>query len=133
MPSFGKWAAAVALAAMLWPGAVTAQSTQAADLYQEAHVRETSLRKQLDGAPPSNTAAIDLLRRLRTLTSTYEDLWRLFPTSGYSNNALWQGAMLAGDAFWQFGDPEDRTTSLRLFQTLTAKFADFPQLTLTFV
>ena len=122
MLSFGRWAAATALVAALLPGVGRTQSTQSADLYQQARAREAALRKQLDAAPSSSTAANDLLERLRILTGTYEDLWRLFPTSGYSDNALWQGALLAADAFWEFGDPADRATSLRLLQALTANF-----------
>ena len=61
-------------------------------------------------------------RPVRALAGAYEDMSRLFPASGYSDNALWQGALLAADAFWQFGDAVDRTTALRLFSSLTARF-----------
>ena len=46
---------------------------------------------------------------MRALAGAYEDMSRLFPASGYGDNALWQGAVLAADAFWQFGDAVDRT------------------------
>ena len=54
----------------------------------------------------SNPAARDAAgtqRRLRTLVGAYDDLARLFPASGLGDKALWQGGMLAADAFWQFG------------------------------
>ena len=54
--------------------------------------------------------------------TAYEDIARRFPRSGYSDNALWQAAVLAADAFWQFGDTRDRTTALRLFARLKAAF-----------
>ena len=66
------------------------------------------------------TAAI--LPRARALAGAYEDLSKLFPTSGVSDNALWQGARLAADVFWQFGDALDRSLALRLFNALTARF-----------
>jgi N-acetylmuramoyl-L-alanine amidase len=122
MRSFGRCVAAIAVIVMLLPTAPRAQSTQAAELYQQALARETTLRKQVDATSRSSPAAGDLLTRMRTLAGTYEDLWRLFPTSGYSDNALWQGAKLSADAFLQFGDPADRTTALRLFQALTRNF-----------
>jgi N-acetylmuramoyl-L-alanine amidase len=47
---------------------------------------------------------------------------RLFSSSGYGDNALWQGAVLAADAFWQFGEAADRAMALRLFSALTTRF-----------
>jgi N-acetylmuramoyl-L-alanine amidase len=63
-----------------------------------------------------------LLDRVRTLASAFEDLSRLFPTSGYSDDALWHGALLSADAFWEFGEARDRNTAIRLFNALTARF-----------
>ena len=63
-----------------------------------------------------------MLLKVRVLAGAYEDMSRLFPASGYGDNALWQGAVLAADAFWQFGDAIDRTTALRLFSALTTRF-----------
>src|SRR4030095_8124052 len=84
-------------------------------------------RKALDLAPqlrtqPPGAASADLLRRVRATVTNYEGIVRRFPHSGYSDNALWQGAMLAADAFWQFGDTRDRATALRLFDRLMSEF-----------
>src|SRR4051812_23022334 len=122
MPSFGRGAAAIALAALVLSAAPRAQSAQAADLFRQATVRETELRKEVEATPPTSPKAVDLLTRMRTLAHTYEDLWRLFPTSPYSDDALWHGAMLAADAFWQAGDAADRAASLKLFQALKTNF-----------
>ena len=51
-----------------------------------------------------------------------KNIVRRFPRSGYSDNALWQGAVLAADAFWQFGDTRDKATAVRLFDWLTAEY-----------
>jgi N-acetylmuramoyl-L-alanine amidase len=47
---------------------------------------------------------------------------RRFPRSGYSDNALWQAAVLSADAFWQFGDTKDRADALRLFDLLRSQY-----------
>jgi N-acetylmuramoyl-L-alanine amidase len=120
MRSFGRLAVAVALVAALLPAAPRAQSRQAADLYQQARTREAALRKELGSS--SAATSTDLITRMRTLARTYEDLWRLFPTSPYSDDALWYGAMLSGDVFWQSGDAADRTRALKMLQALTANF-----------
>ena len=84
--------------------------------YSEAMARETALRADLSNPAVRDAAATR--RRLRTLVGAYGDLARLFPASGIGDKALWQGGMLAADAFWQWGEPVDRATALRAFQTL---------------
>lgn len=108
-------AAALLLALTVSGTAAHAQSAQAKSLYTQALEREAALRKEFESA--------DSLTRIRTLVGTYEDLARLFPTGGYSDNALWQGAMLSADAFRRFGDLADRGTALQLFEALTTRFA----------
>ncbi len=118
-------AAAVLLGAQAPGAGVSAQGADA--LYNEELAREAELRRELDLAPqrraqPPGAATAALLRRVRTTVSNYESLVRRFPRSGYSDNALWQGATLAADAFWQFGDIRDRATALRLFERLNAEY-----------
>jgi N-acetylmuramoyl-L-alanine amidase len=105
---------------------VRAQSAEMS--YRDELAREGELRKELDLAPqlrtqPPGAASADLLKRVRATVTNYEGIVRRFPRSGYSDNALWQGAMLAADAFWQFGDTRDRATALRLFDRLISEFA----------
>ena len=130
MPSSGRAAAirrdrgpalaAVVLLLAVGP-ALFAQSTQPAELYGEAIEREAVLRKELASyRPPMPTE--QLLRRIRILVGSYRDLARLFPESGYSDNALWQGGQLAAAAYRTFGDAVDRETALELFQALPARF-----------
>jgi len=97
---------------------VSAQTPQVRTLYEQARVRESRLRQDLD----SPAAGPALLTGIRTLVTTFDDLARLFPASGYSDNALWQGATLAADAYWQFGESRDRDAAIRLYQSLTARF-----------
>jgi N-acetylmuramoyl-L-alanine amidase len=120
MRSSGRAASAALLVTALTV-APQAQSSQPKALYTEAVAREAVLRKQLD-ALPSQAQPEPLLTRVRTLVSAYDDMSRLFPSSGYGDNALWQGASLAADAFWQFGTAAERATALRLYEALTARF-----------
>jgi N-acetylmuramoyl-L-alanine amidase len=101
--------------------AMSAQTTQPKKLYEDALAREKLLRQEIQRAKTAE-AQSTILGRVRALVGAYEDMSRLFPSSGYSDNALWQGAVLAADAFWQFGDAIDRTTALKLFSALTARF-----------
>src|SRR5687768_6500803 len=130
MRSSGRWTLArgcrglavgiALLMALVTPG-VRAQSTQAAALYAEAMTREAALRKELD-SHGSNSPSDPLLQRIRVLVGSYRDLARLFPTSGYSDNALWQAGMLSADAYRQFGDPVDRSTALSILESVPARF-----------
>ena len=88
--------------------------------YKELMARESAVREELAAASPSPPAAV--VRKVRTLTADYEDLARRNPTSGYSDNALWQGALLASDLFRQLGEPSDRQVARRMLQVLTDRF-----------
>jgi N-acetylmuramoyl-L-alanine amidase len=120
MRSFGR-AIVVGVLLLACGPALHAQVSQSAALLKEAGSREAALRRELDALRPGADRA-PLLRRVRILVGAYEDMWRLFPTSGYSDNALWQGASLSADVFWQFGEAVDRATALRMLQTLTTRF-----------
>jgi N-acetylmuramoyl-L-alanine amidase len=122
MRSFAK---TIALALIVLAPAVAAQTPaqtpQAKKLYDEALARERLVRQDLQRAHTDDAEA-SVLSKVRVLVGTYEDLSRLFSSSGYGDNALWQGAVLSADAFWQFGDAADRTSALRLFSALTTRF-----------
>jgi N-acetylmuramoyl-L-alanine amidase len=89
--------------------------------YTAALGREALLRRDL-GVAPDKTLDSPLLRRIRSLVSEYEEIARRYPRSGYSDNALFQGAALAADAFWYYGEDPDRKAALRLFAALKARF-----------
>ena len=117
MRSFARLVCGALLLASTMP-VVLAQTSQSQKIYNEALERERGLRKELEA--PGATAA--LLTRLRALVGAYEDMSKLFPGSDNADNALWQGARLSADAFWEFGDAADRATALRLFTRLTMRF-----------
>ena len=99
----------------------SAQGSNAVALYREAARREATLRREIDSRG-AGAAAAPLVERARILVGAYEDIARLFPTSPYSDDALWHGALLASDAFWEFGQRDDRTSALRLFNALATRF-----------
>jgi N-acetylmuramoyl-L-alanine amidase len=100
---------------------VRAETSSARTLYTDALLRERALRHELE-ASRSDEPDPALLKRMRTLVNSYEQMSRLFPSSAYMDNALWQGALLAADAFWAFGEAEDKTTALEMFAELSSRF-----------
>jgi N-acetylmuramoyl-L-alanine amidase len=120
MRNFARSVAATLVLALATPAAY-AQSSQPKKLYDAALAREQVLRREVEAAKTDDAQA-SVLTRVRALVGAYEDMSRLFPASGYSDNALWQGAVLAADVFWQFGDAVDRTLALRLFEGLKSRF-----------
>jgi len=100
---------------------VRADTSPARTLYTDALLRERTLRHDLE-TRHSDQAEPLLLKRMRTLVKSYEQMSRLFPSSAYMDNALWQGALLAADAFWTFGEAEDKTTALEMFSELGSRF-----------
>jgi N-acetylmuramoyl-L-alanine amidase len=101
--------------------AMSAQGSNATALFREAAKRETALRQELE-TRGSAVVVTSLLERTRVLVGAYEDIAQLFPASPYGDDSLWHGAVLAADAFWEFGDQDDRAHALRLFKTLAARY-----------
>lgn len=116
--------AVVGLTLLCIAAAVTPLVAQTSDpkaLYNEALEREASLRQELTSLP-ADASPEPLLTRIRTLVGAYQDMANLFPASGYSDNALWQGGVLAEDAYWRFRERTDRSLALRLLTALSTRF-----------
>jgi len=62
------------------------------------------------------------LEEVRAVVGAYEAVVKQYPASSYSDNALWQAGHLALDAFWRFGQVEDKETFIRLLQKLVASY-----------
>ncbi|HVJ26039.1 MAG TPA: N-acetylmuramoyl-L-alanine amidase [Vicinamibacterales bacterium] len=103
--------ALLVIASVSVPVAAAAQSAQT--LYTRALGRERALRD--DG----RTAT---LKQLRAAVSSYENLVHRFPTSPYSDNALWQGGNLALLAYDQYKQASDKKTGLRLLGLLRSQY-----------
>ncbi len=131
-----SFARRVVIASVLLAGAfnvgVTAQSAE--KLYTDRMAQEAELRAELtqfasndgvadsSGANEPSAASTNLVRRIRNAIRGYEAIARQYPRSGYSDNALWQGAVLSADLFWQFSEAQDRANALRLFAWLKAEY-----------
>jgi N-acetylmuramoyl-L-alanine amidase len=89
-------------------------------LFKEAAAREAVVRRELSAATSGASAAVQ--RRARTLVGSFEDLARLFPAAGQADKALWQGASLSADLFFQAGDDLDRDRAQQLLASLTKAF-----------
>jgi N-acetylmuramoyl-L-alanine amidase len=87
-------------------------------MYVAAMAREQTVRVALaeDGPPASVSADI------RAVVAEYQEIVRVHPTSGYSDNALWQGGRLSIDAFLRFGQERDKNTGIRLLRLLATEY-----------
>jgi len=91
-----------------------------ATLFKEAAAREAALRRELSAAKSGATAVTQ--QRVRTLVGAFEDLARLYPAAGQADRALWQGASLSADLFFQAGDELDRDRALQMLAALQKAF-----------
>jgi N-acetylmuramoyl-L-alanine amidase len=87
------------------------------DLYAAALARERTARAAL--ADADAPASLD---EIHAVIAAYLTLPRRYPSSGYSDNALWQAGRLSLDAFTRFGDDRDKAAGVRLLQRLVAGY-----------
>jgi N-acetylmuramoyl-L-alanine amidase len=103
---------ALLLAALIaWPAPADAS---ARTRYERAVTREKTLR--LDGPRPSP------LSQVRRAIALYEEVVRQHPTSGYADNALWQGALLALAAHRVYSTEMDRERAIEFLQRLLREY-----------
>ena len=62
------------------------------------------------------------LKDMRATIARYEAVARRYPTSGYSDNALWQAAGLCLDAYTQHGEDQDRRAGVRYLEWLAREY-----------
>ena len=86
---------------------------QQRELFARTLARERVVR---DGNPPPT------LQQIREVVGAYERFVRRFPTSGYSDNALWQAGNLSLLAYQRFGQTSDRRAGLRLLNQLKSSY-----------
>jgi N-acetylmuramoyl-L-alanine amidase len=86
--------------------------------YERALQREDDVRAKLQ-APRPSAAAIQAARRL---IRSYEQVARLYPRSGYSDNALWQAGRLSADLWTITQDEDDRTRALRFLRAVAREY-----------
>ncbi len=99
-------------AVLVGPGAPSVAGS-ARTLYTKVLNRERDLR---------DAESRPTLRELRNAVIAYENVVRRYPTSGYSDNALWQAANLALLAYERFDDEADLRRGLRLLARLRQEY-----------
>jgi N-acetylmuramoyl-L-alanine amidase len=80
--------------------------------------REQTARRALDAGKPEATVRRDVSR----IVAGYESLVGRFPRSAYSDNALWQAAILAADAYARYRVEADRQTAVRLLTRMAREY-----------
>jgi N-acetylmuramoyl-L-alanine amidase len=95
----------------------TANISEAAEPVKLAYTRALGQEQVLRESVEKTTLA-----QIRSAIGSYERVVRRFPSSGYSDNALWQAANLALLAFERFHQPSDRQTGLRLLARLKQEY-----------
>ncbi|MEE3105127.1 MAG: hypothetical protein VX273_06120, partial [Acidobacteriota bacterium] len=90
-------------------------AASARDMYLAALNREDSLTDEKRPTPPS-------LEQLRNLINRYQQIVHKYPRSGYSDNALWQAAGLAFDAFRRYRDTKDRIRGERFLELIKSEY-----------
>jgi N-acetylmuramoyl-L-alanine amidase len=118
MPSSGDVMKRILTTSLVLLTAAVTWAASAKTMYVEAFGREQEVRTALAAAAVSP----DELKNVRAVIALYEALVKQYPTSGYSDNALWQAGVLALDAFAKFSQPPDKTTGVRLLNKLTATY-----------
>jgi N-acetylmuramoyl-L-alanine amidase len=110
------------LAMLAVPSAGWAQSARTR--YESALAREPQVRSLIESTSASaaagDRARVD--REVRRLVASYEALVGRYPTSGYSDNALWQAAELHRAQFERQGRDQNRAAALRLYRRLIREY-----------
>lgn len=101
------------IAALMVAAAAAQAAETARAMYEHALSLEQAVRA--DDANPT-------LSEIRKVVVAYEAVVRSHPTSGYCDNALWQGAELSRLAFERFKDPADAARAQRLLTALTTQY-----------
>ncbi|MGE0461934.1 MAG: N-acetylmuramoyl-L-alanine amidase [Vicinamibacterales bacterium] len=126
MAPIRRIAALVPLVALLG-GASPAWAQTAQVRYERALEREGPVRARLERSlDPTAAERTATLREVTRLVTAYEAIVRRFPRSGYSDNALWQGAGLAEAAYRRFARADDHTRAITLYGWLIREYPSSP-------
>jgi N-acetylmuramoyl-L-alanine amidase len=103
----------VFIAFYLIVAAVPARAADPAQVpYQEALAKEQALRAAENPTPAEYRAVI----------RAYETIVRRYPSSAFSDNALWQAAGLARESHAKAQDPQDLERAVRLLRSLVTEY-----------
>lgn len=109
----------VSIVSFVFSTTVMAAST-AHEMYAAAMAREETVRAAL--GQKEGDVDVSVAADARAVVAAYQEIVRLFPASGYSDNALWQAGRLSIDVFLRFGLQRDKSTGIRLLRQLTTGY-----------
>ena len=95
------------------PASDVARARTARAAYDRTLVRERALRSSRRKAP---------LSQMRAVIAEYESIARKWPTSGYADNALWNGANMAYDANISYGAKQERDSAMEMLRWLVKEY-----------
>ena len=95
------------------PAATSRTARTARTAYDRTLARERTLRASRRKAP---------LSQMRAVIEDYEAIARRWPTSGYADNALWNGANLAYDANISYGAKQERDSAMEMLRWLVKEY-----------
>jgi N-acetylmuramoyl-L-alanine amidase len=100
---------------------IHAQTTPKA-MYAKLQAREQSARKAIDSGRPADGVRKDVTR----VVAGYQSFVGRFPRSSYSDNALWQAAMLSASSYARFHIDGDRAQAVSLLKRLSGEYPASP-------
>jgi N-acetylmuramoyl-L-alanine amidase len=115
MPSFAKYCAGALVVLMAID--VCAQAPSAARERYDALIGQELRVSKSSAATPDD---------FRVVINRYWSFIRRYPSSGFTDNALWQAANLSADAFQRFGQDRDKFRAIQLFQWLRDQYPHSP-------
>jgi N-acetylmuramoyl-L-alanine amidase len=98
-----------------------ADAQTARQRYETAQQHDRDVRATLEDRS-STVEKTEAVAQARRVIAAYDSLVRRYPTSGYSDNALSNGADLATLLFERFKEPRDRATAIRLSEWLVSEY-----------
>ncbi len=102
---------------------IHAQTTPKA-MYAKLQAREQSARKAIDSGRPADGVRKDVTR----VVAGYQSFVGRYPRSSYSDNALWQAAMLSASSYARFHVESDRAQAVSLLKRLSGEYPASPLL-----
>jgi len=102
---------------------IHAQTTPKA-MYAKLQAREQSARKAIDSGRPADGVRKDVTR----VVAGYQSFVGRFPRSSYSDNALWQAAMLSASSYARYHVESDRAQAVSLLKRLSGEYPASPLL-----
>jgi N-acetylmuramoyl-L-alanine amidase len=97
----------------------TAAAQTARERFESALEREEKVRARLTAA---DSPSPDVIAQVTQVATSFENLVRRFPTSGYADNALFQAAALVEASFAKFNRVEDRARAVRYYKWLVEQY-----------